>query len=66
MEKNWEIFIQEIRSSLKGMVGKNPVLLLISGGVDSTVLGALLLKIFSPDQVHLMYMDNGLMRKDET
>jgi GMP synthase (glutamine-hydrolysing) len=39
---------------------------LISGGVDSTVLGALLLKILPADQVHLMYMDTGLMRKNET
>jgi GMP synthase (glutamine-hydrolysing) len=42
------------------------VLLLISGGVDSTVAAALLLKTLDPDQVHLMYMDTGLMRKDET
>jgi GMP synthase (glutamine-hydrolysing) len=42
------------------------VLLLISGGVDSTVAGALLLKTLARDQVHLMYMDTGLMRKDET
>jgi GMP synthase (glutamine-hydrolysing) len=34
--------------------------------VDSTVAGALLLKALQPDQVHLMYMDIGLMRKDET
>jgi GMP synthase (glutamine-hydrolysing) len=30
------------------------------------VAGALLLKTLDPDQVHLMYMDTGLMRKDET
>jgi GMP synthase (glutamine-hydrolysing) len=30
------------------------------------VAGALLLKTLKPDQVHLMYMDTGLMRKDET
>ena len=42
------------------------MLLLISGGVDSTVLGALLLRALDPGQVHLMYMDTGLMRKNET
>ena len=61
-----ENFIEEARSSLLKKAGNNPVLLLISGGVDSTVLGALLLKVFDAGQVHLMYMDTGLMRKDET
>ena len=61
-----EQYVEEVRSSLVKKVGKAPVLLLISGGVDSTVLGALLLKCLDPDQVQLMYMDTGLMRKDET
>ena len=61
-----ERYVQELRSSLAERVGDNPVLLLISGGVDSTVAGALLLAALPPDQVHLMYMDTGLMRKDET
>jgi GMP synthase (glutamine-hydrolysing) len=43
-----------------------PVLLLISGGVDSTVAAALLLKTLGGDNVHLMYMDTGMMRKNET
>ena len=59
-------YVEELRSSLDDRIGKNPVLLLISGGVDSTVSGALLLKTLGADQVHLMYMDTGLMRKDET
>ena len=59
-------YADEVRASLLQRVGENPVLLLISGGVDSTVVGALLLKIFKPEQIHLMYMDTGLMRKDET
>jgi GMP synthase (glutamine-hydrolysing) len=61
-----ERYVGEVRSALAERVGKNPVLLLISGGVDSTVAGALLLKTLDPAQVHLMYMDTGLMRKDET
>ncbi|GHT66879.1 GMP synthase [glutamine-hydrolyzing] [Spirochaetia bacterium] len=66
--KGWtmEQYVEEVRSSLAKRVGSNPVLLLISGGVDSTVAGALLLKTLKSDQVHLMYMDTGLMRKDET
>ncbi|MDR0732046.1 MAG: glutamine-hydrolyzing GMP synthase [Treponema sp.] len=61
-----ERYVQDLRTSLAEQVGNNPVLLLISGGVDSTVAGALLLAALPPDQVHLMYMDTGLMRKDET
>jgi GMP synthase (glutamine-hydrolysing) len=61
-----EQYVEEVRASLAARVGNDPVLLLISGGVDSTVAGALLLKTLGPDQVHLMYMDTGLMRKDET
>ncbi|GHV26297.1 GMP synthase [glutamine-hydrolyzing] [Spirochaetia bacterium] len=67
-KKSWtmEQYVEEIRTSLAARVGSNPVLLLISGGVDSTVAGALLLKTLDPGKVHLMYMDTGLMRKDET
>ncbi|MDR2629923.1 MAG: glutamine-hydrolyzing GMP synthase [Spirochaetaceae bacterium] len=61
-----ERYIEEVRAALTERVGRNPVLLLISGGVDSTVAGALLLKTLDAGQVHLMYMDTGLMRKDET
>jgi GMP synthase (glutamine-hydrolysing) len=61
-----ERYVEEARASLAGRAGDNPVLLLISGGVDSTVAGALLLETLGADRVHLMYMDTGLMRKDET
>ncbi|HCC37547.1 MAG TPA: glutamine-hydrolyzing GMP synthase [Treponema sp.] len=61
-----ESYIEETRASLKAQTGGNPVLLLISGGVDSTVTGAMLLSALDKEQVHLMYMDTGLMRKDET
>ena len=66
MDRNWKQFVEETSVSLIEKIGKNPALLLISGGVDSTVVAALLLKTLSSDQVYLMYMDTGLMRKDET
>jgi len=61
-----EQYVKEISQVIKTQVGSSPVLLLISGGVDSTVAGALLLKILDSEQVHLMYIDTGLMRKNET
>jgi GMP synthase (glutamine-hydrolysing) len=61
-----EQYVEEVQQSLRTRIGTEPVLLLISGGVDSTVAGALLLKTLDPQQVHLMYLDTGLMRKNET
>jgi len=67
-EKSWtmERYIDEEREALRARVGTSPVLLLISGGVDSTVAAALLLKTLGPERVHLLYIDTGLMRKDES
>jgi GMP synthase (glutamine-hydrolysing) len=59
-------FTDELSQSLKDKVCEAPVLLLISGGVDSTVTAAALLKVLKAEQVHLMYLDTGLMRKNET
>jgi GMP synthase (glutamine-hydrolysing) len=56
----------EIEASLRARAGDEEVLLLISGGVDSTVAGALLLSALPHDRVHLLYIDTGLMRKDES
>ncbi len=65
-EWSMERYVEETRENLRSRVGEKPVLLLISGGVDSTVAGALLLKTLDADQVYFMYMDTGLMRKGET
>ena len=59
-------YIESESANLREKAAGRKVLLLISGGVDSTVVAALLLKALDPQQVHLMYVDTGLMRKDET
>ena len=56
---------QEMEAVQKQAAGRD-VLLLISGGVDSTVVGGLLLKALDPSKVHLMYIDTGMMRKNES
>lgn len=62
-----EYYLHEAQDLIKSRTqGNRPVLLLISGGVDSTVLGALLLKTLPTAQVHLLYVDTGLMRNAET
>jgi len=65
-EWNMERYLEEESRHVRRQVGADPVLLLISGGVDSTVAAGLLLQALPEGQVHLMYIDTGLMRKDET
>ncbi|PRD36861.1 UNVERIFIED_CONTAM: GMP synthase [Trichonephila clavipes] len=51
---------------IKKCVGKNKVLMLVSGGVDSTVCAALLNRALKEDQVIAIHIDNGFMRKHES
>ena len=52
--------VQEIRQQ----VGREHVILALSGGVDSSVCAALLAKAI-PGQLHCIFVDHGLMRKNE-
>ena len=60
----------EIEVSMKmiqekaGKDGK--VIVLVSGGVDSMVTAALLLKALPAENVYAIHVDNGFMRKDES
>ena len=65
-EWSMEAFVETAAEGIRSQVGENPVLLLISGGVDSTVAAALLLRSLPPEQVYLLYVDTGLMRKNES
>ncbi|XP_026280572.1 GMP synthase [glutamine-hydrolyzing] isoform X2 [Frankliniella occidentalis] len=56
----------ECLNYIKQTVGNNKVLLLVSGGVDSTVCAALLHKALHKDQVIAVHIDNGFMRKNES
>uniref|UniRef100_A0A0A1X6H0 GMP synthase (glutamine-hydrolyzing) n=1 Tax=Zeugodacus cucurbitae TaxID=28588 RepID=A0A0A1X6H0_ZEUCU len=51
---------------IKEKVGNNRVLLLVSGGVDSTVCAALLRRALHPNQIIAVHIDNGFMRKGES
>ena len=66
--KSWNMhsFLENSREEIRSKVGKRKVLLLISGGVDSSVVAAMLLNILPPENIYLMYIDTGLMRKNET
>ncbi|XP_005109065.1 GMP synthase [glutamine-hydrolyzing] [Aplysia californica] len=51
---------------IKETVKDHKVLMLLSGGVDSTVCAALLHKALNEDQVIAVHIDNGFMRKKES
>ncbi len=59
-------FLEREKTEIRRRVGTRPVLSLVSGGVDSCVVSALLLASLAADQVHLMYIDTGLMRLAES
>lgn len=50
---------------IRDVVGNGHVLVACSGGVDSTVTAALLLKALGPDHVTAVFCDTGLLRKNE-
>ncbi len=57
-------FIAESVESIRARVGKDKVVLGLSGGVDSSVVAALLNRAVG-SQLHCIFVDNGLLRKDE-
>ncbi len=57
-------FVEETIKSVREKVGDGKVLLALSGGVDSSVLAALLAKAIGP-QLTCVFVDHGLLRKNE-
>jgi GMP synthase (glutamine-hydrolysing) len=64
---SWKMssFIDRTVEDVRKTVGDKRVICGLSGGVDSAVCAALLLKAIGP-QVACIYVDNGLMREGET
>jgi GMP synthase (glutamine-hydrolysing) len=57
-------FIDETVESLKQQLGNDKVVMGLSGGVDSTVAAVLLHKAIGKN-LYCIFVDNGLLRKDE-
>ena len=59
-----QAFIEEQVAAVKEQVGDKKVLLALSGGVDSSVVAALLIKAIG-DQLVCVHVNHGLLRKGE-
>ena len=66
LKPNWTMksFIKEAIKDIRAQVGKKDVVLGLSGGVDSSVTAVLLHKAIGK-KLHCIFVDNGLLRKDE-
>ncbi len=64
--QNWtsEAFVETTIAALKEKLGNDKVVLGLSGGVDSSVAAILLHKAIGTN-LHCIFVDNGLLRKDE-
>ena len=60
-----DAFIEEQIATVRTQVGDKKVLLALSGGVDSSVVAALLIKAIGK-QLICVHVNHGLMRKDES
>ncbi|PWU20077.1 MAG: GMP synthase (glutamine-hydrolyzing) [Bdellovibrio sp.] len=66
-EPNWrtphvlDLLKDKVREQVKGA----HVLCALSGGVDSSVVAVLLTKALGADKVHCVFVNNGLLRKNE-
>ena len=58
-------FVEESVRQLKAQIGNSKVLLALSGGVDSSVTAALLIKAIGKNLV-CVHVNHGLLRKDES
>ena len=63
-EKQAKLFIDSQVKALREQIGTGDVLLALSGGVDSSVTAALLIKAIGP-QLVCVHVNHGLLRKGE-
>lgn len=67
VKREWSIdqFIADEIEAIKKKVGDKKVFMMVSGGVDSTVAFVLLDKALGSDRVYGLFVDTGLLRKNE-
>jgi GMP synthase (glutamine-hydrolysing) len=60
-----ENVLDDLKKDIKETVGNRNVFVLVSGGVDSAVVFALMNQTLGPERVYGLLIDHGLMRKGE-
>lgn len=67
-DQDWtmESYIGKAQRHIRDMVGDGKALVLVSGGIDSTVAYVLAQQTLGSDRVYALHIDNGLMRKNES
>jgi GMP synthase (glutamine-hydrolysing) len=67
-ERDWNISqrIPALEEEIRRIARDRNVFFFVSGGVDSTVAYTLCLRALGPERVYGIYVDTGLMRKNET
>jgi GMP synthase (glutamine-hydrolysing) len=65
-DQSWtpDSFVDSTVADLKAQIGNDKVILGLSGGVDSSVAAVLVHKAIGSN-LHCIFVDNGLLRKDE-
>lgn len=65
---DWDLgdYTETMCTEIRAQVGDAPVVSLVSGGVDSTVATALLLRALPAAQIHAIHIDSGMMRRSES
>jgi GMP synthase (glutamine-hydrolysing) len=61
---NIDEYASKVLEIIRNQVGSSHVLLALSGGIDASTCAALLSKAI-PGQLHCVFVDHGLMRKNE-
>lgn len=65
-KQDWtsDIFVESSIAEIKNKIGNDQVVMALSGGVDSTVAAILVHKAIGKN-LHCIFVDNGLLRKNE-
>ncbi|MBN1619137.1 glutamine-hydrolyzing GMP synthase [candidate division WOR-3 bacterium] len=67
-KKSWDqkAVLESVEKTIKEETAARETVMLVSGGVDSTVAAVLLAKFLPPERLQFIHVDTGLMRENES